>query len=128
MTELVIEKAMLERNPAIDGFDTYLISQRLPHGEVAVICSLPPLALSTVLPGMPRPAPAFQLSMRSAQAMLDALWEAGIRPSSGQQQGANTDLVVTLMKEHLADLRRVVFGQEVVVGPDTPRTTTLDHI
>ena len=44
--------------------------------------------------------------------MLDALWEAGIRPSSGQgKQTATDEGVVSAMKEHLADLRRLAFGQ-----------------
>lgn len=120
---LLIQKARLERNLTSGAYDLHMVMSSTPSGA----SYYKPLNFSPVIqhvaPGEYHPPePFIQLNEQSAQAMLDALWEAGIRPSSGQQQGANSDLVVALMKDHLADLRRIVFGQQIEVSSDTPRT------
>jgi hypothetical protein len=49
--------------------------------------------------------PTFELGEKSAQMLLDQLWEAGIRPSS--HEGNLGALAAT--QKHLEDMRRLVF-------------------
>lgn len=124
MTDFPIAKARLERNLSHGGFDVHVMSRRTPAG-VDIIGPLSPPTYTHVPTGMYHPPePAFTLQYESAQAMLDALWEAGIRPSSGMEKkdDAKVDLAVKLMQNHLADLRRMAFGQEVIKTADQPAT------
>lgn len=124
MTEIPIAQARLERNVTHGGFDVHVLARRMPHG-VDVLSPLVPPAITHVLDGSYHsPTPAFILQYQSAQALLDALWEAGMRPSSGvgKQDESKTSLAISLMKDHLADLRRIAFGQDQVVSADTPMT------
>ena len=51
--------------------------------------------------------PAFAVvEFEEAQRLMDALWQAGVRPTDGT--GSTGQLAAT--QAHLADLRRLVFG------------------
>lgn len=56
------------------------------------------------------PPPTMSLSEMDAQALCDALWEAGFKPSAGH--GSVGQLAAT--EKHLADMRDIVFHQ---LGP-----------
>ena len=49
---------------------------------------------------------ALELSLESAQALVDALWAAGITPSQYSNQSAELKAV----REHLADIKQVAFS------------------
>ena len=54
------------------------------------------------------PAPTLDLPMKTAQSLLDALIEAGLRPTSL----ANPSGEITRINDHLQDMRRLVFKGE----------------
>lgn len=75
------------------------------------------------------------LSKEEAQLMLDALLDAGVKPTGKLPPPETSETYsagkVEAMKEHIADMRRMVFGKplepeqviiEVERHPDTPRT------
>lgn len=75
------------------------------------------------------------LTKGEAQLLLDALLDAGVKPTgklpSEEQKETFSSGKVEAMTDHLADLRRVIFGKppepeqviiEVERSPDTPRT------
>lgn len=53
----------------------------------------------------PQPPAALSLSMNEAQALMDSLWDAGLRPTEGS--GSAGALAAT--QEHLKDMRRIAF-------------------
>jgi hypothetical protein len=67
------------------------------------------------------PVPSFHLAGDTGQALLDALWAQGVRPSSGVQAGADPKGQIEAMTNHIADLRGIL---KRVVPPgktgDTP--------
>lgn len=126
MVKLPIHKAYLERNLACGAFDVYVMAAKTSSGIEVLRPLATPVVQSHAVGAYVAREPAFQLEDQSAQAMLDALWEAGFRPSSGQgKQVATEQGVITAMKEHLADLRRIAFANlasEPQITADTPRT------
>lgn len=52
--------------------------------------------------------PFMVIDRTEAQQLMQGLWNAGFRPNNGE----GTSAQVTAMKEHLADLRRLVFKGE----------------
>lgn len=77
------------------------------------------------------------LSEGEAQALVDALFKAGVKPTgfvspkTVLEQETYSSGKVEAMKEHLADLRRMVFRDpppEPPLGPDEPRTGRGDTI
>lgn len=126
---LLIQKAALERNHTTGCYDLHMVSHSGPAGtSVYKALSFAPV-VQHINPGEHHPSEPFvQLNEQSAQALLDALWAAGLRPSSGGERNVVTtqghELALACMKDHLADLRRIAFGQQIEVGPDTPRTTS----
>lgn len=48
--------------------------------------------------------PTFSFDYDSAQSLLDALWDAGVRPS----EGAGLPIHVTALENHLDDMRALV--------------------
>lgn len=62
------------------------------------------------------PPPTFELSIASAQLLMDDLWQAGIRPSEGT--GSAGALLAT--QKHLEDMRKLVF--------DTSHTKKIENI
>lgn len=126
MVKLPIHKALLERNLMCGAFDVHVMAAKTSSGIEVLRPLITPVTQHHPHGAYIEREPAFQLEDHSAQAMLDALWEAGFRPSSGQgKQVATEQGVIAAMKEHMADLRRIAFAQmpdELRVTDDTPRT------
>ncbi len=81
-------------------------------GVNLLICRLEGGALMTVaelefqeLPAGHAPKPTMELSLDDAQALIDQLWDCGLRPSEGS--GSAGALAAT--QKHLDDFRRLVF-------------------
>ena len=53
------------------------------------------------------PMPSFDIDKGAAQALMDDLWQAGLRPSEGS--GSAGSLLAT--QKHLEDMRKIVFDQ-----------------
>ncbi len=51
--------------------------------------------------------PTFRLDPQGAQKLIDELWRLGIRPSSGEGNVGQ----IGAMKEHLNDMRKLVFKE-----------------
>ncbi|MEJ7806989.1 MAG: hypothetical protein WKG03_13835, partial [Telluria sp.] len=120
-----IAKARLERNMATGGFDVHVLSARHATGAFDTMQPIvPPVIKHNTAGTYVVPEPAFRLEHHSAQALLDALYEAGLRPSSGDDKpSGTTDLAIALMKDHLEDLRRMAFGPaQEIHGHDRPQT------
>ena len=54
------------------------------------------------------PEPLLSLEMAESQALMDQLWDCGVRPSEGS--GSAGALLAT--QKHLADMRALVFDRE----------------
>lgn len=57
--------------------------------------------------------PALSLHRDDAQQLMDALWDAGLRPSEGS--GSAGSLAAT--ERHLADMRAIAFGKLEIAKP-----------
>jgi hypothetical protein len=55
--------------------------------------------------GETMPSPSWDMTSIDAQNLIDALWEAGLRPHDGSGSGAQ----VEALKAHLSDMRAIVF-------------------
>lgn len=67
--------------------------------------------------------PTLTLGTSEAQALLDSLYHAGLRPTYGSDAAG----VVAAKDEHIQDLRRVAFGRdEVEHGPTLPPGSIAD--
>lgn len=86
-----------------DGYRV-LIGDRsvLDRNHVFQVASV---TMSPVEPIGRPPEPTLNMSKAEAQAMMDAFWEAGLRPSSGE--GNAGQLGAT--RAHLDDMRKLVF-------------------
>lgn len=51
--------------------------------------------------------PPIRLPYEVAQSLIDALWDAGVRPSSGEGHTAH----IQALNAHLEDMRRLVFDK-----------------
>lgn len=75
----------------------------------------PPLSEKIPISSEPVPereditTPTLRLGHEAAQELFDDLWNAGFRPNKGEGTAAHVDA----MREHLADLRRLVFDHSV---------------
>lgn len=49
--------------------------------------------------------PTMQLDAMAAQSLMDALWEAGLRPTEARYPNDH----VNALRDHLADMRKLVF-------------------
>jgi hypothetical protein len=52
--------------------------------------------------------PSMVLSLDSAQSLMDALWDAGVKPSGGEGHTAH----IRALNAHLDDMRKLVFKNE----------------
>jgi hypothetical protein len=57
-------------------------------------------------PGM-RSEPLFSINVTKAQALMDSLWECGLRPTQGK--GSAGAMAAT--QKHLGDMRKIAFYQ-----------------
>lgn len=124
MSFIQIAQARVERSLITAGYDVHVMSARHATGAFDTMQTIvAPVIMHHPAGSYVAPMPAFRLDHQSAQALLDALYEAGLRPSSGDKPGGTTDLAIALMKDHLEDLRRMAFGPaQEVHGPDRPQT------
>lgn len=105
---LKIEKAFIERSVNMDCFDVHLLAAR----DSTATQVYHPIA-HPVLHHVPNGdyyerKPAFNLDRPSAQALLDGLWEVGVRPSSGDQGNTiDSKATISAMQAHINDLRMV---------------------
>lgn len=79
-----------------------------PVREVAA-----PMEFVPHVPHTPNDAPALKLRDEDAQALIDALWSAGLRPTQGKQsEGA-----MNAQAAHLSDMRALAFAKLKVEPP-----------
>jgi hypothetical protein len=65
--------------------------------------------------------PAFTMSLETMQALMDAMWEKGVRPSAWDGRIAN--VAIAAKDEHIGDLRRMLDRfLPPAKTPDTPST------
>jgi hypothetical protein len=124
---IYFEEAMLRENMMVGGFDLHALSYRGPAG-CGILRPVSAPVVETVPPGqiMP-PEPMLTLSHRSAQALFDALYKVGLRPSSGESvENHKRELEAT--RAHLADMRALAFHAVESRGPDAPLKLNLDEM
>lgn len=89
-------------NPAWDQYDLY--SRKTENGIRTYASSICYISreVGTIS------SPLLQLTKKEAQNMLQALWDAGIRP---QQESSLGQLAA--VNYHLEDMRKLVFGKDM---------------
>lgn len=70
-------------------------------GKMAVAA---PIEMKEIAPGGVAPA-TISMPTESARELMDAMWNAGVRPSNGEGNIGQ----IGAMREHLEDMRRLVF-------------------
>lgn len=90
----------IERQPWNDGFALRIASK----GERGELYGAMPVIMTERQPGAVI-NPALHLSCDEAQALMDELWAAGLRPTEGS--GSAGSLAAT--QQHLADMRKIAF-------------------
>jgi hypothetical protein len=60
-------------------------------------------------------SPSFRLHVSEAQARMDSLWTAGLRPAAGKQ----SEGVTAAQGRHLEDMRALAFAKLNVATPGT---------
>jgi hypothetical protein len=63
-----------------------------------------PLVYEELAEGTQADAPTMELSKADAVALMDALWDVGIRPSNGEGNGGQ----IKAMGDHLKDLKDIL--------------------
>ena len=114
---LPVAQARFDNNMACRAYDVHIMSAHAPDWT-EMVAPLKSVVIHRVMAGTAhKPTPAFRLSEESAQAMLDAMWRAGLRPSSGNT-GTGDDRTIKAMTEHINDLRHM--AGILTVTADTP--------
>jgi len=91
-------KLYIQRDIMFDGYSVYAGDGDKVFTSLAI--STEPMEEGTAY------GPCTILTDEQAQKLLQALWEAGLRPNNGESSLAH----VEAMKYHLEDLRRLVPG------------------
>ena len=108
-THLPIERALVERSVTQLGYDVHIVARKEPGWATHIVRPLAPVTIATILIGEAHDRqPAFSLSEGSAQSLMNALWEAGVRPSTGGDDATSLGAVIEAQREHIGDLRRVL--------------------
>ena len=81
-----------------------LICERDISGNVIAVAH--PVLLTRREPGASIIEPSLRLEFTAAQALMDELWECGIRPSEGSGSAG----ALAAVKYHLEDMRKLVFS------------------
>lgn len=115
---LPIAKAHLERNPMMDGFDVFVVTQRTPDAVHLMLPLVPPVIQSVPTGEHVTRRPAFLLDRYSAQALFDGMWEAGLRSSAASATTAANEAILAAMQNHIDSLRHVVGIKPL--APDEP--------
>lgn len=118
MTGLPAVKVTLEPAIIADGFNVHVIAGRRGP-NVEVLAPIPALTIVSVPPGGAyERTPAFMLDHQAAQAFMDGLWQAGVRPS--MVADSTGELAAT--KRHLEDMRALAGVIPSKHDPDVPLT------
>lgn len=114
-----MEDARLTENMAMGGFDLHALSYK-GAGGAGVFRPIENPVIQSVKHGeMLPPEPMLTLSHRSAQILFDALYRAGLRPSSGEVSSGHTAEVAAI-RAHLEDMRVLAFRGFESQGNDMP--------
>lgn len=100
MSFLTCETLRVHRNPIFAAAEFWVVDQNA-NGDTFVGR---PVVTEKVTQGSEM-TPTFRLSDEAAEHLLTELWNAGYRPRGGEGSVAH----VAAMREHIADLRRIVF-------------------
>lgn len=87
------------------GYDLSIGLKR-QDGTVSIMT---PVSFRDMMPGEQIESPTVNMSNENAQELMDAMWEAGVRPSNGEGNVGQ----IGAMREHLEDMRRIVFKCDV---------------
>jgi len=86
----------------------YELYMKLPGDKNRGIFFAPP-EVREIEAGGCWPSASLDINQVVAQRLLQALWDAGLRPNNGESSVAH----VEAMKYHLEDMRKLVFKMEV---------------
>lgn len=88
------------------GYD-FAIGMKHQDGTVSI---MEPIAFKKLEDGFLLPKSSIiNMPKESAQDLMDAMWSAGVRPSNGEGNVGQ----IGAMREHLDDMRRIVFKGDV---------------
>lgn len=133
MTDAVIvpcvhlEDARLDPNMAMGGFDLHGLSWKGPSGAGIFRPIGNPVIQNIAVGEALPPEPMFTLTQRAAQVLFDALYKAGLRPSSGEVTDAHRGELAAV-RAHLNDMRALAFRDFIHTGPDVPLKIDLDEM
>ena len=125
MSLLALDKAYVQRRLDIDGYDVFMLAKNFgaPHHRHIVTEVSVTIVTDTGdgTPVAPASAPLI-MDVKTAQILFQALWDAGLRPNSGESSSAH----IAALKDHLEDMRKLAFmahlpEPEVLVA-DRPKT------
>lgn len=126
---LVVGKADVRLNPAHGTWDFHIINWwNDSTGEVGIMRPISEPTYQTLKRGeIYDDAPAFRIWNQNAQVLFDAMYRAGLRPSSGESvENHKRELEAT--RAHLADMRALAFRGIELSGPDSPLKLNLDEM
>lgn len=108
-SNLPMAEVQCEHNLAGDCLDVFVVTCRTPTAT-HVLLPLEPCTIQNVPKGdWFERMPAFRLDRESAAALMNGLWNAGVRPTNGEGGSATAMEVlrgrIEDLKEHIADLR-----------------------
>jgi len=91
-----------QRNPAVRGVDLWVMTgkdgaKQIYQNVTMTKVNITDRAFNSL--------PTISLSNEAAQSLMDALWEAGVKPSGGEGHTAH----IRALNAHLEDMRRLVF-------------------
>lgn len=117
---LRVDKVFAQRRFDLDGYD-------IGMKDGAMVVSAGVFMLTMPTPGECI-QPALQLDAQSAQLLLQALWDAGLRPNSGESSMAHVDA----LKSHLNDMRTIAMAYAMppvpaAPSPDRPTGSSADY-
>lgn len=100
-------KAQLRYQPGFDNYELWIIEKRFDGSRYYMGMQTIEMSIGGLeaKPFIPPYNPNFEAS-EFAQAILDAAWEVGMRPKGFTDIQNET----TAIKEHLGDMRRLVFA------------------
>ena len=119
VSDLPIAKAILERSVIHNGWDVHVLAASGPN-TIDVLHPISPPVIQRVAAGeFVERVPAFRLPYDSAQVLMDAMWNAGLRPTTTNGDATGMAAVIEAQKDHIADLRRIAFP---TLQPDKPNS------